>query len=113
MTIFDRDPWKKDKVIGKLFDLIISKHVVANHTEKFLLENRHIKDFYEESRVFVHLQGPPDIFIHYDCYSGFKDPMGVRVSIQSIGVYDDFLEYETARNNELYSAKNKDIPNIN
>jgi hypothetical protein len=99
--------------MGKLFEIIKSKHVVATHTEKTLLENKHVKDFCEEARHFVMMDGTPPLYIHYDTASWFKQPMGVQVTIDAIGVYDNFMEYETARNKQLQGAEEKDIPNLN
>ena len=114
MTEFKRDFFKNDpEVMGKLHNILVNGHRVADHTEKNLFKNRHIKDFCEEARHFTILQGKKPIYLHYDVASWFKEPMGVQVVIDSIGVYDNFMEYETARMKELHGAKNKDIPNIN
>ncbi len=112
MTEFPRSFFKNDPVMGKLFELIKSRHVVADHTAKVLFENKHVKDFCETSRTFVTMEGRPSLFIHYDAESWFH-PDGAIVKIISIGVYDDFMEYEKARTFQLHKAKNKDIPNIN
>lgn len=113
MTEFKREFFVNDPIIHKLYVLIKGMHIVADHTEKVLLENRHTKDFCEEARHFVFMGGKPDLFIHYDTASWFKEPMGVQVKIESIAVYDDFMEYEKARMQQLHRAQNKDIPNIN
>lgn len=113
MTEFSRAFFKNDPVMGKLFEIIKSKHIVADHTERVLLKNKHIKDFCEEARHFVMMEGKPTLYIHYDTASWFKEPMGVQVKIESIGVYDDFMEYETARMKGLHSGREADIPNIN
>lgn len=113
MTEFNREFFKNDPVLHKLFMVVKGNHKVADHTEKVLLENRHIKDFCEESRHFVMMPGSPPLYIHYDVASWFKEPMGVQLRIDSIGVYDDFMEYETARMKGLHSGRPSDIPNIN
>lgn len=114
MTEFPRIFFMNDpEVTGKLHQFLVGHHKVADHTEKVLLENRHIKDFCEEARHFVMMPGKSPLYLHYDVASWFKEPMGVQVVIDSIGVYDDFMEYETARMRELHSAEKKDIPNIN
>jgi hypothetical protein len=98
MTEFSREFCKNDpKVLGKLFDMVKANHKVADHTEKVLVENRHVKDFCEEARHFIQLTGDKPLYIHYDVANWFKEPMGVQLKIESIGVYDDFLEYEKAR----------------
>lgn len=114
MTEFPRIFFMNDPdVMGKLHKMLVKEHKVADHTEKVLLENRHIKDFCEEARHFKILAGKNPIYLHYDVGSWFKEPMGVQVVIDSIGIYDDFMEYETARMKQLHGAEKKDIPNIN
>lgn len=98
MTEFTREVCKRDpEVLGKLFEMVRLNHKVAQHTEKVLIENKHVKDFCEEARHFVMLPGNKPLYLHYDVASWFREPMGVAVKIEAIGVYDDFLEYEIAR----------------
>lgn len=98
MTEFTRAFCKNDpEVMGKLFEIIRKNHRVADHTERVLLQNAHIKDFCEEARHFSMLPGKKPIWLHYDVASWFKPPMGVQVTIERIGIYDDFFEYEKAR----------------
>lgn len=113
MTEFKREFFKNDPVFSKLFEIIKKNHKVADHTEKVLIQNKHVKDFCEEARHYVEMPGKPHLYIHYDTASWFKEPMGVYVKIESIGIYDDFLEYNTARVNKLHAAENKDIPTSN
>ena len=114
MTEFKRDFFKNDpQVMGKLHQHLVKIHKVAPHTEKVLIENRHVEDFCEESRHFVILDGTPQIYLHYDVATWFKKPNGVQAVIDSIGVYDDFMEYETARMKGLHSGRSANIPNIN
>lgn len=113
MTEFDREFFKTDPVFHKLFMILKEHHKVAEHTQKNLYEGRYIPDFCEEARHFTMLPGEKPIYLHYDVASWWKDPAGVQVRIETIGVYDDFMEYETARMRELHSAERKDIPNIN
>ena len=114
MTEFPRDFFINDpEVLGKLHQLLIKNHKVAEHTKKVLLENRHIKDFCEEARHFTIMPGKNPIYLHYDVATWFKEPNGIQMVIDSIGVYDDFIEYEKARMYQLHKAQHKDIPNIN
>lgn len=113
MTEFKRDFFKNDPVFYKLYEVIKRNHKVAKHTERVLLKNKHVKDFCEEARHFVEIPGEPPLFIHYDTASWFKKPNGVQVKIESIGVYDDFMEYDIARLKGLHSGRSADIPNIN
>lgn len=52
------------------------------------------------------------LFIHYDVASWYH-PQGAHIKIESIGVYDSFMEYEAARMKQLHASDKKDIPNIN
>lgn len=113
MIEITRDIIDHDEVFGLLHKALVKNHIVANHTRKVLLKNRHIKDFCEEARHFTIMQGEPPMYLHYDCASWFKEPNGVRVIIETIGIYDDFMEYEKARMFQLHKAEHKDIPNIN
>lgn len=111
MTEFTREMCKNDpEVLGKLFDAVKKIHKPADHTEKVLLDNKHIKDFCEEARHYVVMGS---LFIHYDVASWYKHPNQVQIRIDSIGVYDDFMEYEKHRMFNLHKAQNKNIPNIN
>lgn len=97
MEEFNRDFFKKDPVFNELYQLIKQKHKVAEHTVKVLTQNKHIKDFCEESRHFAELSGKNPIYIHYDVSSWYKKPGGVQVRIESIGVYENFIEYQVAK----------------
>lgn len=113
MTEFKRDFFRVDPVLSKLYEFIKQNHRVADHTQRVLFENRTVKDFCQEARHFVVLSGNKALYIHYDVSSWWKDPAGVHLRIDSIGVYDDFIEYETARLRGLHSGNKSDIPNIN
>lgn len=113
MIEFSREILKTDPIMNKLFESVKRNHKVADHTERVLIKNKHVKDFCEQARHFLVIAGVPEMYIHYDVASWFKAPMGVVVKIESIGVYDDFMEYETARMRGLHSGRSADIPNIN
>ena len=113
MTEFDREFFKTDPVFSKLHSILKEHHKVADHTQRTLYENRFTKDFCEEARHFTILPGRNQIFLHYDVASWWLEPDGIVVKIESIGVYDNFMEYETARMRGLHSGKKADIPNIN
>lgn len=96
MEEFKRDFFKNDSVFYQLYQMIKRNHKVAKHTERVLIQNKHIKNFCEEARHFVELPGDKPLYIHYDVASWYKKGR-VLIRIESIGVYDDFLEYEMAR----------------
>lgn len=108
-----REEIKADEVYNQLLAAILSNHKVTNHTENVLLKNKHIKDFCECSRHFIMINSDKPLFIHYDVNSWFKHPNGVQLRIESIGIYDDFMEYESARLKGLHGSEKADIPNIN
>lgn len=111
MIELSREQIKADEVWSELLQRIIQNHVVASHTKQTLLENKHVKDFCEEARHFVVIVG--DIFIHYDTASWYKEPDGAVVRVESITIYDNFMEYESARLKQLHGSGKADIPNIN
>ena len=53
------------------------------------------------------------LYIHYDVSSWYQAKDRAIIKIESIGFYDDFVEYETARLKGLHSTEKSDIPNIN
>ncbi len=113
MIEISRETFKSDPIFGKLFDAVKAGHKVAKHTERTLRKNKHIKDFCEEARHFVQIGDDKPIWIHYDVASWWKDPAGVVVKIESIGVYDNFMEYDIARLKGIHSGRDSDVPNIN
>lgn len=113
MIELQRDEIKEDKVFNELLQFIISKHKPAYHTRKVLIQNKYVKDFCECSKHFVMITGEKPLFIHYKVFSWFKHPNGIKRKIESIGVYDDFIEYESSRLKALHSSNKSDIPNIN
>lgn len=112
MVEFDREFIKRDEVFQKLHGSLKKAHVVSNHTRRILLKNKHVRDFCEEARHYTILQGPDPIYLHYDIASWLKNNH-VLVRIESIGVYDNFMEFESCRLRALHSAEHSDIPNIN
>ena len=114
MIIVPRKEFKHDPVYKQLHKLIAKNHVPAEHTKRVLIQNKDTKDFCEEATHFAVLPGKnSQIYIHYETWSWFKPPDGVRVSIRNIGIYKDQAEYEIARLKGLHSTKDSDIPNIN
>lgn len=113
MTEFSREILKTDEVMSKLFEVIKSNHRVAKHTQETLFQNRFTENFCEEARHFCMLGGKNPIYLHYDVSSWYKASYQASIRIESIGIYDSFMEYEIARMKELHSASKADIPNIN
>jgi len=99
-------------VLKKLHKFIAKNHVVAEHTKRTLSEYEGVKDFCEEARCFAIMPATDPIYLHYDTHNWLKGN-GVVVKIVSIGMYDEFMEYERARISGLHSADDADIPNIN
>lgn len=113
MTEYLREQFVDYGTIHKLYMLILSKHIIAEHTKKNLSDNRHIKNFCEEARHYIFIPGFNETFyISYDVASWFH-PDGAYIKIEKIIIYDTFLEYETERMTNLHSGRQADIPNIN
>lgn len=112
MTEIKREEFKKDPIYHRLYTELRKIHKVAEHTMKTLIEGRHIPDFCEEATHFVVMQGKPSIFLQY-VVSTWLVGREFKVVIDSIGIYDDYLEYEKARLTGLHSADEADIPNQN
>ena len=115
MIEIPREVFKNDEVFSILHLNLMAIHQVAPHTEKVLLANKHVKDFCEEARHFVIMTGTSsggDYFIHYDVSSWLKDEHRVMIRIDSIAVYDSFMEYERERMRVL-SSKEGHNPSIN
>ena len=110
-TVFKKEEWGKDEVLGKIWDIIRSKHKMANHTRKNLMKNRHIKDFCEITVHFINMGN--ELYISYETSTWLRTKNDVAIRIDSVTVYDDFMEYEAVRNRGLHSGKPSDIPNIN
>jgi len=116
MIKFSRDDFKIDKVAAHLFDTVKRNHKPANHTERILLKNKHVKDFCEEATHYSQYKlGDRIIYISYEVSSWFKKPMGVQLRIDSITLYDDFIEYTKAKMKGLNSVGlgHADNPNLN
>jgi hypothetical protein len=113
MVEFDREFFKNDSVLGKLYEIVKQSHKVASHTQRVLIKNKHIKDFCEEARHYMMLPGEKPLYIHYDVSSWYKEPDGVSIRIDSIGCYDSFMEYEAARLKGIHSTKDSDGGNLN
>lgn len=93
---------------------ITQDQMLKQLARKNLLENKGIKDFCEESRHFALLKkkGGKDLHIHYDVSSWYL-PNGVTVKLQTIGIYENYLEYEIARQKGLNSTPHSYSPNQN
>lgn len=116
MIEVDRETMKSDPVFRKLHELIKAKHVVANHTKRNLEEHKHVKNFCEEARHYVVLPAKVEsksIYLHYDVSSWYKGPDQTAIRIDTIGLYEDFEEYERARVRALYTHDDADRPNQN
>lgn len=113
MIEISREEIKADEAYVQLLGIILQNHRVATHTENILFKNKHVKDFCECSRHFIVMNIETPLFIHYDVNSWFMRPNGIQLRIESIGIYDDFMEYESARLKGIHGSEKADIPNIN
>lgn len=102
MIEYNRDFFKTDPVFSKLFEAIKANHKIADHTEKVLMENKHIQDFCEEATHFAELPGRDPIYISYDVSTQLKNSR-TAVTIDKITVYDNAIEWGAAHVNGKYS----------
>lgn len=114
MTKIEPKDFKREGIV-KVYDAIVKGHVVAKHTIVQLMDNKHVKNFCVVSRHFclLNLSTKETMFCHYDMSHWLKNNLQIVGSIDSIKLYDDFMEYEKARLSQLHGAKDADIPNIN
>lgn len=105
-TTFTRDEAKKE--IPGLLTLILGKHRPADHTEKNLKANKHIKGFYEIAQHFIMID---HMCIKYQTESTLRSEHLVGVKITEVTVYDNWYEYEQERITQL--TKNKSTYNQN
>jgi hypothetical protein len=98
MIELKRGDFESEPQITQIVTLIATKHIVAPHTRRTLLENQGTLDFCEMSRHYATLKSKSgkNLFIHYDVTSQYKKPR-VLIVIDAIGIYQDFLEYNLAR----------------
>jgi len=116
MLEIPREIFLKDEVFGHLHISVKHMHRVARHTERNLLENKHVANFCEEARHFAILhnaQATDSLYIHYDVSSWLRDGYKVIVRIDSIAIYDTYGEYERARAKALSEATQKDSTDLN
>jgi len=107
-----REEFKEDEVFSRVHKALMESHKVPDYTIKELTEKRHIKDICQEARFFLIMGAKDPFFIHYDVANWIKDNV-ISIRIDAITFYDNFMEFEKAKNIELHGSKNSDIPNIN
>ncbi|HDZ27069.1 hypothetical protein LCGC14_0500930 [marine sediment metagenome] len=119
MIEVSREEFLKDKVYKQIFELILKNHKPPDHTKRILGENINVKDFCQTSRHYIELSDPSKpIYCYYDATNWVqwhKEGHKYRIvtQIDAIGFYDDFLEYEVARQKGINSTKDSFNPNIN
>lgn len=96
MTEYPRDVFKTDPVLSKLHEVLKANHKVADHTERDLVNNRHIENFCQEAVHFTILPGKDPIYISYDVASCLEKGDRILVVFEKITVYDTSMEYNTA-----------------
>ncbi|KKN20173.1 hypothetical protein LCGC14_0938320 [marine sediment metagenome] len=115
MEEIKRNEFKKGGALNVLWKELQKIHKIPDYTLRALRKSEDVKGFYESSRFYIvmRLDVDEDVFLHYDVTSSWirKDYIGTR--IDSIGLYDSFMEYERARLKGLYSADEANIPNQN
>ena len=111
MKVISRKEFLKDPVYRMIFEAIRDNHKTPKHAQENLIKYQNVKDICNRTRSFIQITGDLP-FIHYDTLSWIeKDSIIFR--IESIGFYDDFLEYNVARLKQLNSAEQAFIPENN
>lgn len=113
MVTIRRGKFLIDPVFRKLYEIIKRNHKVASHTEKVLIENQKTPGFTEIARHFSLLPGRNPIYLEYEVESQLKSENIVNVKFTLINIYDDYMEYETARMKSLHSGVPNDNHEIN
>lgn len=110
METYSRPQFKHEPTLQKLLAIIVQNHKVAGHTEKNLCGYPPDSDICEETRHFSVI--PPTVFIHYDT-STWRTSKGFVVKVESIGIYNDAIEYEVARSRQLNGSRTRNNPSLN
>lgn len=97
MNTFIREQYKSNPLIELIFNSIKSSHKVPEFTATLI--NTKGKDFTEEAQHFAHVTPVGTNQTYYFNYivHTWKEKGKFAFSIESITVYHNYVEYETAR----------------
>lgn len=110
MHTWTREEIKADEVLSKLLKVILAQHKTPEHTVRNLLHNQHIPDICELTTLYLVLPGDKKSKTIYLCYdaSHWIRPEPTRIGfptrVESITIFDDFVEYETDRVRRISAA---------
>lgn len=97
MVEFKRETFNSDPIVFMLLDCIANNHDVDEYTRQTLHDFKHVEDFWISSRHFAVFI---PYLIHYDVSCSYKELCGMVgsvIRVDSIVVYDDFVEFIKAR----------------
>lgn len=113
MREFTKDDAANNPILNEIIQSIRENHNIPDDTQRLLFNNRHIKNFCEQRRHFAIIDnGVKSLFIHYDMDTWYQDNRFL-VKINKIGLYNDFIEYESARIQTLQSSSRADGHRLN
>ncbi|UCD07276.1 MAG: hypothetical protein JSW41_05650 [Candidatus Aenigmatarchaeota archaeon] len=114
METWTRKEIKADPVLRQLLELIKHNHKVPDYTVKELIKHNH-PEMCQQTSHFAILPGKNQVFISYEMSTWYKHPGEFLTRVDSVTVYEDFMEYEKARQTGFKNAPpdGRDIPNIN
>jgi hypothetical protein len=114
MIEIPRTTFKTDPAYQLMYRQVLKIFEIPPVALRVMDENRHVKGFLLKSRQYFTLviPGVDSIYIRCDAEIWWQDGK-VCATIYMIGIYETFMEYETARVRDLHSADEADIPNIN
>lgn len=105
MFVIQRDDLKRDKAWNILLNALIKIHVPEQDTVSLLLSKADVKGFTEVRRHFLILDNK--YYVSYVANSYLKEGLpepAVGVQVESVTVYDDYVEYETTRHKMMSEA---------
>ena len=117
METWTREQIKADPVMSELLRLILSKHTTPGHTVKNLLELQHVPNVCELTTRFVELPATENadaVYLSYEFNSWISvKPEGIifPTRVESITLYETFIEYESTRIKDLSGAAPEDRDN--
>jgi len=106
---YTREQIKKSDMLAVLPAVIVSQHKVAGHTVAGLIPNKHIKDFCEITKTFMII--PDMLYVSYETSTWILEKENnytFPIRVESITIYENFVEYELTRVRELSQAKPED-----
>lgn len=117
MITFQRAEIKADPALNNLLVAILKHHKTPDHTVKHLIELKHVDDVCEVTTIFGKLPQAKSkgdfVYLSYEVSTWIKPldkpepdqfPYHFPTRVESITLYENFVEYETTRVREISAA---------